>query len=169
MFESALQLVVLYQLGASDRHSHSEAGTFLPVQSDLFIPCACLAPTLHSNRSFGDLRITFEIGRIIELPTVHQFIESIGRYSLTNHRLVYITMLSRTITSRASAQRMFARCLTGSGPIPIDVDHFVSGWNIGDIEDFTKSGHYNVQTYDKISPAVSTWYCWGCCMYSEVA
>jgi D-3-phosphoglycerate dehydrogenase len=42
------------------------------------------------------------------------------------------------------------RALTGS-TIPIDVDHFKSGWNIEDIEEFTQSGKYQVQTFNKIS------------------
>lgn len=64
------------------------------------------------------------------------------------------TMLSRSITARATAQRMVVRCLTGS-PLPVDVDNYVSGWNIDDIAEFTKDGFYNVQTYNKISEQVS--------------
>ena len=63
-------------------------------------------------------------------------------------------MLSRSITARATAQRMVVRCLTGS-PLPVDVDHYVSGWNIDDIAEFTNDGFYNVQTYNKISEQVS--------------
>jgi hypothetical protein len=63
-------------------------------------------------------------------------------------------MLSRTLRTSA-APRIWARALTGNvGPIPVDVDHYVSGWNIGDIKDFTKPGFYNVQTYNKISEKV---------------
>jgi hypothetical protein len=67
-------------------------------------------------------------------------------------------MLSHRICilhSRSSARiaTAFARSLTG-GPIPINVEHYTSGWNIEDIKDFTKSGKYNVQTYNKISPTV---------------
>jgi len=49
---------------------------------------------------------------------------------------------------------MVVRCLTGS-PLPVDVDHYVSGWNIDDIAEFTNDGFYNVQTYNKISEQVS--------------
>jgi phosphoglycerate dehydrogenase-like enzyme len=35
------------------------------------------------------------------------------------------------------------------------VDHYVSGWNIEDIKEFTKPGRYNVRTFNKISPKVS--------------
>jgi D-3-phosphoglycerate dehydrogenase / 2-oxoglutarate reductase len=38
------------------------------------------------------------------------------------------------------------------GPIPVDIEHYTSGWNIDDIEEFTKPGKYAIQTYDKISP-----------------
>lgn len=67
-------------------------------------------------------------------------------------------MLSHRICilqSRSSARiaTAFARSLTG-GPIPINVEHYTSGWNIDDIKDFTKSGKYHVQTYNKISPTV---------------
>lgn len=61
-----------------------------------------------------------------------------------------------TVVRRTLQQRLALRCLTSTtGPIPVDVDHFVSGWNIGDIGDFTKPGYYNVQTYNKISEKVS--------------
>lgn len=60
-------------------------------------------------------------------------------------------MLSRSATVRASAQRVFARCVSTSSPIPVNVDHYVSGWNIDDIADFIKPGSYNIQTYNKIS------------------
>jgi hypothetical protein len=42
-----------------------------------------------------------------------------------------------------------------SGPA-VDYDHFSHGWAVGDIEDFTqKSGKYNMQTFNKISPKVN--------------
>lgn len=43
-----------------------------------------------------------------------------------------------------------ARCLTGS-TFAIDVDHYTSGWNISDIDEFNKAGKYRVQTFNKIS------------------
>jgi hypothetical protein len=67
-------------------------------------------------------------------------------------------MLSRRILSTTPSARIgraSLRFLTG-GPIPVDVDHYTSGWNIEDIKDFTKSGKFNVQTYNKISPTVRT-------------
>lgn len=39
------------------------------------------------------------------------------------------------------------RCLSSTV-----VDHYTSGWNIADIEDFTQPGKYAIQTYNKISP-----------------
>lgn len=44
---------------------------------------------------------------------------------------------------------------SNAGPLPVDVDHYTSGWNIEDIGDFTKPGKYNIQTYNKISDVVS--------------
>jgi len=38
------------------------------------------------------------------------------------------------------------------GPIPIDVEHYTSGWNITDVEDYLRPGKYCVQTFNKISP-----------------
>jgi hypothetical protein len=64
-------------------------------------------------------------------------------------------MLCRSATIRASAQRVFARSVSNSHPIPVNVDHYVSGWNIDDIADFIKPGAYNIQTYNKISEQVS--------------
>ena len=58
------------------------------------------------------------------------------------------------IRSSARIVTAFTRSLTGGGPIPINVEHYTSGWNIEDIKDFTKSGKYHVQTYNKISPTV---------------
>ena len=50
------------------------------------------------------------------------------------------------------------RCFSSSpaddweGPIPIDLEHYTSGWNITDLEDFTVPGQkYAVQTFNKIS------------------
>lgn len=39
----------------------------------------------------------------------------------------------------------------GDGALPLDVDHYVSGWNIGDIAEFTRPGKYQIQTFNKIS------------------
>jgi len=39
------------------------------------------------------------------------------------------------------------------GPIPIDLEHYTSGWNIADLDDFTvPGGKYAIQTFNKISP-----------------
>mmetsp|Transcript_1384 Transcript_1384/g.1322 ORF Transcript_1384/g.1322 Transcript_1384/m.1322 type:complete len:474 (-) Transcript_1384:179-1600(-) len=51
---------------------------------------------------------------------------------------------------RSSPNASTARYLTGT-TIPIDVDHYTSGWKIGDIDDFTKAGKYRIQTFNKIS------------------
>lgn len=70
-------------------------------------------------------------------------------------------LLGRTATRArlpSSAGRLAtARLLTTTdGPLPVDVEHYTSGWNIDDISDFTKPGKYNVVTYNKISPVVSS-------------
>ena len=39
------------------------------------------------------------------------------------------------------------------GPnLPVDVEHYTSGWNVDDIQDFVVPGKYTVHTYNKISP-----------------
>jgi D-3-phosphoglycerate dehydrogenase / 2-oxoglutarate reductase len=49
------------------------------------------------------------------------------------------------------------------GQIPVDVDHYTAGWNISDVQEFTKRGKYTVRTFNKISPIglaqfPQTWY-----------
>lgn len=36
-------------------------------------------------------------------------------------------------------------------PIPVDLEHYTEGWNVKDVEEFTQSGHYAIQTFNKIS------------------
>jgi D-3-phosphoglycerate dehydrogenase / 2-oxoglutarate reductase len=36
--------------------------------------------------------------------------------------------------------------------LPVDLEHYTSGWNIDDIGDFTRKGQYAIQTFNKISP-----------------
>ena len=54
-------------------------------------------------------------------------------------------------TLRAASVRFM-----GGSPLPVDVDHYTSGWNIEDIDEFTQPGKFNIRTYNKISPVVST-------------
>jgi len=61
------------------------------------------------------------------------------------------TFALRRTANRALLQ---VRPLTGT-IIPIDVDHYSSGWNIKDIGEFTKPGKYQIQTFNKISDKVS--------------
>jgi len=69
-------------------------------------------------------------------------------------------LLSRTAarTVRIQGPRLTTCRLLGTtttdGPLPVDVEHYTSGWNIADIADFSKPGKYNVVTYNKISPLV---------------
>lgn len=68
--------------------------------------------------------------------------------------------LARTTTTRRSGVSVYAlaavRSYSGSrsvwSPLPVDIEHYTSGWNIEDIEEFTQKGHYAVQTFNKISP-----------------
>jgi D-3-phosphoglycerate dehydrogenase / 2-oxoglutarate reductase len=82
--------------------------------------------------------------------------------------LVYALNRSRATLLRQSAMKCGAPALFGSrflstpgggggdsdweGPIPLDVEHYTSGWNLTDVEDFIKPGKYSVQTFNKISP-----------------
>jgi len=62
------------------------------------------------------------------------------------------TRLLRTTTT---GRRCFSSTSSDDdweGPIPIDLEHYTSGWNITDLDDFTQPGKYAVQTFNKISP-----------------
>ena len=37
-------------------------------------------------------------------------------------------------------------------PIPVDLEHYTEGWNVKDVKEFTQSGFYAIQTFNKISP-----------------
>ncbi|KAL7567786.1 hypothetical protein ACA910_000538 [Epithemia clementina (nom. ined.)] len=42
--------------------------------------------------------------------------------------------------------------ITRDGPnIPVNVEYYTSGWNVADIDEFTKPGKYSLQTFNKIS------------------
>ena len=65
--------------------------------------------------------------------------------------------IRRTAASTVFKQAQQARYLA-SGTIPIDVDHYTSGWDqssIKDIGEFSKAGKYQIQTFNKISEKVS--------------
>jgi D-3-phosphoglycerate dehydrogenase / 2-oxoglutarate reductase len=80
--------------------------------------------------------------------------------------LVYALNRSRAALLRQPAMKCGAPALFDSrfmmstsgggseweGPIPLDVEHYTSGWNLTDVEDFIKPGKYSVQTFNKISP-----------------
>ena len=59
-------------------------------------------------------------------------------------------MLITQQLARPALQRLAARSFSAK-PIPIDIDHFTSGWAIEDLSDFTKQGKYSVQTFNQIS------------------
>lgn len=68
-------------------------------------------------------------------------------------------LLSRSVARKLPASARFTTCRflssSSDGPLPVDVDHYTSGWHIKDISEFTQPGKYNVETYNKISPVVS--------------
>ena len=70
--------------------------------------------------------------------------------SLRNSLLV--TTTRRTAAAAAFAVRDFRTTATTASPLPVDIEHYTSGWNIEDINDFTKHGTYSIQTFNKISP-----------------
>ena len=49
-----------------------------------------------------------------------------------------------------------ARYLSTGNPFSIDVDHYTSGWDISDIDEFNTAGKYRIQTFNKISTKVRT-------------
>ena len=56
--------------------------------------------------------------------------------------------------NQASVLRSFRSTRFYTGPT-VDFEHFASGWkNVEDIEEFTKHGTYQLQTFNKISPQV---------------
>jgi hypothetical protein len=65
--------------------------------------------------------------------------------------------IRRTAAFSKQQQAQHARYLTGTS-IPIDIDHYTSGWdqsNIKDISEFSKAGKYQIQTFNKISEKVN--------------
>jgi hypothetical protein len=70
-----------------------------------------------------------------------------------------VAPLSRAAPTRSALLHQHLRCFASSsnpttttGPLPVDIEHYTSGWTIADIEEFTQPGKYAIQTYDKISP-----------------
>lgn len=57
---------------------------------------------------------------------------------------------SAVLRRAANRTLLQVRPLTGT-TIPIDVDHYSSGWNIADLSEFTRPGKYQIQTFNKIS------------------
>mmetsp|Transcript_30497 Transcript_30497/g.46692 ORF Transcript_30497/g.46692 Transcript_30497/m.46692 type:complete len:480 (-) Transcript_30497:220-1659(-) len=73
-------------------------------------------------------------------------------FALTLHRRAAI--VAAAATARESAATATAIRCKSSAPIDdvdVDVDHYTSGWTIGDISDFTVRGKYHVHTFNKIS------------------
>jgi D-3-phosphoglycerate dehydrogenase len=66
--------------------------------------------------------------------------------------MTFMPAFARAATLRRTSA-LSTRCFSvlKDGPMPVDVEHYTSGWNIADIKDFTKPGKYSVQTYNKIS------------------
>jgi D-3-phosphoglycerate dehydrogenase / 2-oxoglutarate reductase len=73
--------------------------------------------------------------------------------------LVSVSSFARSTAARRGVSCAFVASVRDYGatksapsPLPVDIDHYTSGWNIEDISDFTKQGQYTVQTFNKISP-----------------
>jgi hypothetical protein len=58
-----------------------------------------------------------------------------------------------TFAVRRAAGKTFAQQARLSST-KIDVDHYSSGWNIQDIGEFTQTGKWQIQTFNKISEKV---------------
>ena len=76
-----------------------------------------------------------------------------------------VSSLVRTALASSGRRAAFAAASTTSvtrsssstsskpfNPIPLDLEHYTEGWNIQDVEEFTQTGFYAVQTFNKISP-----------------
>lgn len=59
--------------------------------------------------------------------------------------------LARRATNRLAIRSLSTETGRHFNPIPVDIDHFTSGWTIEDIKDFTQKGKYAVQTFNQIS------------------
>jgi len=59
-----------------------------------------------------------------------------------------------TFAVRRAASKTFAQQARLSSSISVDVDHYNSGWNIKDIGEFSQTGKYQIQTFNKISEKV---------------
>jgi len=53
--------------------------------------------------------------------------------------------------SIVSSVRALASSAVGGGGASVDVDHYTSGWNMGDLAEFSSEGKYQIQTFNKIS------------------
>ena len=56
--------------------------------------------------------------------------------------------------SIVSSVRALASSAVGGGGASVDVDHYTSGWNMGDLAEFSSEGKYQIQTFNKISEKV---------------
>lgn len=72
-------------------------------------------------------------------------ISSLARSTATR-RVVRCAFVASTTVRDYSATK------SAPSPLPVDIEHYTSGWNIEDISDFTKQGQYTIQTFNKISP-----------------
>lgn len=59
---------------------------------------------------------------------------------------------SASATATATAVRSYSSTASTAMPLPVDIEHYTSGWNIEDIDEFTRQGQYAIQTFNKISP-----------------
>jgi D-3-phosphoglycerate dehydrogenase / 2-oxoglutarate reductase len=69
---------------------------------------------------------------------------STGRYGTRTAMAAFV--------ATAPSKQDYSSTATTQSPLPVDIEHYTSGWNIEDISDFTKHGTYSIQTFNKISP-----------------
>lgn len=56
------------------------------------------------------------------------------------------------LKARVSSRTLVTGIETRDGPnLPVDVEHYTSGWNVADIKDFTHLGKYAIHTFNSIS------------------
>lgn len=98
---------------------------------------------------------------ILPIPWFHYFIplrifsKIRDEQHLGTHYYFKTMMFMTLVRSRAAiaVARNAAVKRAYTGPA-VDFEHYASGWNVEDIKDFTGSGRYSMQTFNKISSQV---------------
>jgi len=69
---------------------------------------------------------------------------------MSNIASITIRRIASSVRPSIAASRSQARNFSGA-TVPADIEHFTSGWNFDDIEEFSKPGSWSIQTFNKIS------------------